>query len=264
MVTITSKQNDKIKQISALLGSKKARAEQSLFVAEGVRVCAEALTHGAAKSLYATEQGYKKLCDFIGKTPDTDSVIISDDVATKLGDTVTTQGVFALCATDYHKPIEHLSAGQGAILLSSLGDPGNVGSVIRSCKAFSLPLILSGDCADIYSPKVIRSSMGGIFRSDIYVGGDTAKIIDHLKSLGTAVYAAALTSDAVNLTDSSVKLRTAVVAIGNEGHGLSDDVISRCDKSVIIPISEDSESLNAAVAASIFAWEISKVGGVTC
>lgn len=113
---------------------------------------------------------------------------------------------------------------------------------------------MTSDCPDAASPKVLRASMGAAARLDIYVVADAEAAIAELRASGKTVYAAALGERSVAVN--TVSLDGAVVAIGNEGSGLSERVADACDKRVILPISESSESLNAAMAATVFAWEL--------
>lgn len=134
-----------------------------------------------------------------------------------------------------------------AILLENVQDPGNVGTVIRTANAFSIGAVfLVGDCADLYNPKTVRATMGAIFRQTVISGGFP----------DIPVYAAVLADDAADI--GSVALENCAVAVGSEGSGLTDELVARCDGKVIIPMNSESESLNAAVAASVFMWEMSK------
>ncbi len=129
-----------------------------------------------------------------------------------------------------------------------------MGAVIRSANAFGLDVFLSADCPDLFSPKVIRASMGGVFRAAARVIPSMETLIDELRGLGVPVYAAALSAQSVSVL--SVPLHRAAVMIGNEGGGIPSELAALCDGSVMIPIRGGCESLNAAVAAGIFAWEM--------
>lgn len=134
-----------------------------------------------------------------------------------------------------------------AIILENVQDPGNVGTVIRTANAMNIGCVyLVGDCASLHNTKTIRATMGAVFHQRV--------LVNTLPDL--PIYGAVLDRDAVDI--GKVRLENCAVAIGNEGNGLSKNLIDRCEKKVIIPISEKSESLNAGVAASIFMWEMSK------
>ena len=141
-----------------------------------------------------------------------------------------------------------------AILLENVQDPGNVGTVIRTAAAMGVDtVILCGACADVYSPKTARATMGAIFRERIIhcSADDVRAIVDRN---GLKLYGAALSDRAADIR--SLQLSNAVVAVGSEGQGLSEEFLTQCDGELIIPMSPGSESLNAAVAASIILWEM--------
>lgn len=150
-------------------------------------------------------------------------------------------------------------AGTGiknAIVLENLQDPGNVGTVLRTAAAFSVDaVILCGDCADLYSPKTVRATMGAIFRQRAF-----ALRLEELPALlrrnGLRLYGAALSDAAQDVR--KVDITNSAVAVGSEGRGLSEALLSLCDGEVIIPMDARSESLNAAVAASVLMWEMSR------
>jgi TrmH family RNA methyltransferase len=147
------------------------------------------------------------------------------------------------------------------ILLESVRDPLNVGAIIRSAAALGVGhLILSADCADVYHPRTVRAAMGPLFSMPITRVEDLAGSVAALRAEGRPVYAAALDDTALRL--GSFPLHdgetAACAVIGNEGHGLSEDVIRACTRSIYIPMEADTESLNAGVAAALLMWELCK------
>lgn len=145
-----------------------------------------------------------------------------------------------------------------AIVLENVQDPGNVGTVIRTASAFGIDsVILVGDCADPYNFKTVRSAMGALFRQRI-LSVDLTGLGELLRTNGIKLYGAALSDLAEDIR--KVDIRSAAVAIGSEGQGLSKVFLESCDGQVIIPMLPHSESLNAAVAASVVMWEMN--GGV--
>lgn len=141
-----------------------------------------------------------------------------------------------------------------ALVLESVQDPGNTGTVVRCADAFGIgAVILTGNCADIFSPKAARATMGAIFRERIIVcsPGELREVLD-----GLPLYGAALSREALDIR--SLDLAGSAVAVGSEGRGLSDELLSVCSGTVIIPMSGRCESLNAAVAASVIMWEMSR------
>lgn len=143
---------------------------------------------------------------------------------------------------------------KNAILLENVQDPGNVGTVIRTAAAMGVDtVILCGACADVYSPKTARATMGAVFRERIlHLTASEAAELARRNAL--ALYGAALSERASDIRE--LALNTAIVAIGSEGRGLSEELLALCDGELIIPMSPGSESLNAAVAASIVLWEM--------
>jgi len=162
---------------------------------------------------------------------------------------------------------QELNTSTAHILLDSVSDPGNVGTIIRTAYAFGIgSVILTGECADPYNPKTVRATMGAVFKQRIHTmsfselagikkksentpRGEDAGSYEN----GVTFIGAALGDDCLDI--SSVGLGGAIIAVGSEGRGLSDEILSLCDKKVMIPIAPGCESLNAAVAAAIAMWE---------
>ena len=143
-----------------------------------------------------------------------------------------------------------------AIVLENLQDPGNVGTVIRTANAFNIDaVILVGACADLYNPKTVRASMGAIFRQRV-LEMDIAQLDEFTQRQSLPLFGAALSDNAADLR--MIEIHRAAVAVGSEGRGLSKELLDICGGELIIPMSPDSESLNAAVAASVIMWEMSR------
>ena len=141
-----------------------------------------------------------------------------------------------------------------AIILEGVQDPGNVGTVIRTAAAFDIDaVVLTGNCADLYNPKTVRAAMGALFRQYVL---ETDDIPAFLRSTGLELYGAALSDEAADIR--AVNIKNAAVAIGSEGRGLSQELLNICGGKIIIPMDPNSESLNAAVAASLAMWEMAR------
>lgn len=145
---------------------------------------------------------------------------------------------------------------KNAIVLENVQDPGNVGTVIRTANAFGIgAVLLVGACADLYNPKTVRATMGAIFRQRV-----EQLSVDEMKALlcenALPLYGAALSDGARDIRQA--ELRQAAVAIGSEGNGLSRELLALCDGQIIIPMTPESESLNAGVAASVVMWEMTR------
>ena len=275
MEKIKSKQNEKIKKVCGLIASKRDRDAQGLFVCEGIRLCMDGVKTGLCpQETYITEYALKKypeISEICGKSER--AYLITNEIAEKISDTDMPQGVFAVFKKlDNLKTAVKIRSGEFCetgggksryVILSSLQDPGNMGAVMRTCEALGITgLIISADCPDIYAPKTIRASMGGLFRLPIYISPDIGGEILALREQGVKVYAAALESGALSASGGEFAKTLAgshlAAVIGNEGSGLSGDIVSACTGSVMIPMRGPADSLNAAVAAGILIWEMTK------
>ena len=257
MQRITSKDNPNIKLYRKLLENKKARRENGMFVLEGVRLISDAISEGAKlRSVFVTEDSAAKL-DIKSLSEDVDCYLISDELKEKISDTGNPQGAFAICET-LDKPIfsDTIKSGGKYILLHSVQDPGNLGTVIRTADAVGVDAVFLAECCELYNPKVIRSTMGSIFRLNVSeVRFD--EVFPLFKERGVRTYAAVIDSDAVSLTDCNFSDGGAVL-IGNEGNGLPDEVSDLCDVRLTIKMQGNVNSLNAAMAAGIIMWELKK------
>ncbi|MBQ8508947.1 MAG: RNA methyltransferase [Clostridia bacterium] len=255
---ITSRQNPLITRL-AKLSDKKHRDAEGLMRLDGVKLFSEAVKSGlAVEYVFLAQSRREKLCaeladDLAGAGGRIYTV--ADPVLEKLTDEKAPQGIVAFCRYfDVSRTVD--ADASRTLLLSSIRDPGNLGTMIRTAYALGIDRVyISADCADLYSPKTLRAAMGTIFRQPLTVVEDERTLIADLRGNGIAVYAAALRENAVKL--GSVPLPERVcVAIGNEGHGLSDEVIDACTGTMIIPMNPGCESLNAASAATVLIWEI--------
>ncbi len=270
--TITSRQNPLVKW-AASLSEKKSREAERSFIAEGEKLCFEAakselpVTH-----VFISESKKNRLYPLIfeafsgGLYKNTKLVCLSEGAFEKISTEKAPQGVIIVIKyLDFFRELDiiykedfFLSKDERALALSSLRDPGNLGAVIRSAVAFGVEhIVLTADSADLYNPKTVRSAMGCLFRIKATIVKDFSSFIRAARDNGRRVFAAELTESALPLGSLELSRRDVFV-IGNEGHGIPADISSECDKSVFIPITQTTESLNAAVAASILIWEQSK------
>jgi len=262
---ITSRKNPTVMLAASLL-EKKYRDREGLFRTDGIKLAREAFQNGACvKLVLLRRSSLDTLDDFIKNSPSFDAVVLEDAVFDKISEEKSPEGVICIVKhLDNFKKIATIDnrdsffseiAEDRTLILESLRDPGNLGTVIRSAKAFGVGnIIISSDCADVYNPKTLRASMGGVFGVCIYSFPSLLPIVREIQKRGGRVFAAALDRNAVGLDTLEIK-KGDVFAVGNEGHGLSDELIASCDRSVFIPISEGSESLNASAAAAIILWE---------
>ncbi|MBO5939218.1 MAG: RNA methyltransferase [Clostridia bacterium] len=269
---ITSRQNERVKALTAL-GEKKHRRAKGLLRADGKKLFWEAISSSAEivevwLSEGASDATKEAVAEAIrrGRLEERRIVYASESVFEKITDEASPEGIVTVLRAmeRLHERLpqgESLDAsrfaGERLLIAESLRDAGNLGTVIRSCAALGIDrLILSDDCADLYHPKTLRAAMGAIFRLPILtVGqGELASAIQALRSAGRRVYATALREGASPIGEISLRKEDCFV-IGNEGHGLSDTVIEACDECAIIPMREGNESLNAAAAATVCIWE---------
>ena len=264
MEIITSRNNPKV-QFAASLKDKKTRKESGIFYFEGKKLFLEAVSKSVPLvSVFCTESNLKTVEKALSEKKDIAVYMVNDSVYSKLTDEKAPEGIFCLAKTidKYHNfatiYIPEKIMGQNPpsrMMLCSLRDPGNLGTVIRACAAFGCDeLILTDDCADIYNAKTVRASMGMLFNLKIRTISDPIQTIEHLKTSGQKVLATALHHDSLSLFDIT-KPEKACFVIGNEGHGLSEEIINACSGSVIIPMQPGTESLNASIAASILLYE---------
>lgn len=267
---ITSRQNPTVKQICALL-DKKSRRESGLFRFDGIKLFGEAVACGLSIERVVLSLGASQnVRDAVereierGRLESSRVLLVGEEVFSKISEERSPEGIVTVARALEQKHRTHteldgfcVSREERILVAESLRDPGNLGTVIRSCAALGIDrLVISDDCADLYNPKTIRAAMGGLFRMDVDVipTNELAAAIGILRASGRRVFAAALREDAHALGELEL-LRGDCFVIGNEGHGLSESVISACDACAIIPMTEGSESLNAAAAAAICIWE---------
>lgn len=256
---ITSRENPEVKRYVQLAGSRKERRQSGLFVTEGFKLTSEAFAAGCGPvALFVTGEAWDRYEQLEKFAPQFELFCrVSQPVADKLAQSASPQGVFGIFRMLDNR-IQTVKIGKDGryILLFSMQDPGNIGTILRTAAAFGLDgVFLSSDCPDLYSLKVLRATMGGVFKIPLEISDDLTDVVHRLQEAGVRVYAAALDRKAVSLRRMGLGAGCAVV-IGNEGNGLPARLIEKCDQTVMIPMRPDSESLNAAMAAGIFLWEM--------
>lgn len=271
---LTSKSNPLAVQL-AKLSQKKYRDEQGLFLLDGEKLFCEAVAFGASiEYVILTQDYFAQRAEYIKEKlacagyEDMRLTIVSDAVFEKITTEKSPQGIITVAKTiDFFEKYTKIynnekfySEPRSTVMLCELRDPGNLGTVLRSACAFETDAVyITNGCTDIFSPKVVRGSMGALFKAPIRNGCDALTQISELRALGVRVYAAALDRDAICLDRLELAQDDSVCfVIGNEGHGLSREVIDECDGSVFIPMAQNTESLNASTASSILMWELYK------
>lgn len=254
---INSTSNKQVKRVVNLRSKSKIRREEGLYVAEGLRMCRE-FTPREVESLYVTEdfaasrENRKWMEDFKWE-------MVTDIVMNFMADTKTPQGVLAVAKQRAHT-LESLLAGNGPaclMILETLQDPGNLGTILRAGEGAGITgIVMNRECADIYSPKVIRSTMGSILRVPFVYTDDFASAIRQIKGAGIRLFAAHL--DGANNYDQEDYTGNVGFMIGNEGSGLTEGTAALADACVKIPMAGKVESLNAAIASSILMFETAR------
>ena len=244
---LSSQDNKKIRELKKLSSSRAFRRETGLLFCEGDTLFRDAVAYGAEIGSVFLREGSGLSC------PEGIEVYeVSEKLFRSLSEVETPQNVIFTA----HLPTEDPAIASGpALLLDALADPGNLGTVLRTAVAFGIPVILGEGSVDPTSPKVVRSAMGALFRAKL-LSGDLKKIVPVMKKAGVPVYAATLSERSVPLA--SLSLEGVSVAVGNEAHGVSKEIRALSDKEIVIPMPGGAESLNAAVAASILMWEMTK------
>lgn len=258
MKEITSKDNKLIKYISKLQTSAKFRREEQKFIAEGLRVCVEAaLSNADIESVLVTEEALSKHKDTLRPLLESSAEIYltSEKAISAACDTKSPQGVVCVVKT-LDNNIDFDTINNKYILLESIQDPSNLGTILRTADALGVcGVIMTRDCCDIYSPKVCRGAMGALFRVPHMFVEDAVSFIGEFNKTGTSY--AAVVREATPVRACSFEGST-LVAIGNEGNGLTDATASACSHRITIPMTGIAESLNAAIAAGILMWEMVK------
>ncbi|MBQ2971849.1 MAG: RNA methyltransferase [Ruminococcus sp.] len=261
MDIIKSKDNKTVKYISKLISNSKFRKEEGRFVVEGVRLCSEVFKNNAFVDYFVFSVGAaEKYADFVNELRGVaeNSICVEDRIFSALSDTKTPQGVLCVVKTlDKQCDFDKIKKNGIILALDNIQDPSNLGTILRSADALGVDgVVLSHDCCDVYSPKVVRGSMGAIFRIPFMITDHLAGFVTEFNNCGTS-YACVLDDTAVTVNDMKF-IRPSLSVIGNEGNGVSVSVINACSNKLYIPMHNNAESLNAAVAASIIMWEMVK------
>lgn len=247
METITSRRNPLFQTIRKLNSSAAFRRQKGLFVCEGPKLLEEAVKWGAEIECAVRTPEFDLPAALNCRVVET-----SGDVFPSLCDTETPQGVLFTCRLPDTALPDKLSPGR-YLVLDGVQDPGNLGTVWRTADALGAAgLLLTGACADPFSPKAARATMGACFRLPAWKGERRA-VAELLKKSGVPLYATALREDAEDVRKAD--LRKAAVVIGSEGRGISEELLALSERALKIPMEEKCESLNAAVAAAIVLWE---------
>lgn len=261
MINITSNSNSTIKEVKSLY-RRKERWKKQLFIVEGVKIVEECIDNNYPLSyiIYCDDlfnvQGGVELFQ---KIQYSDRLInIPIELYKEISDTENPQGILAVSRFKKN-PIENIDIEKNPfiLLLDKVQDPGNMGTIIRTGDAFGVDgIIVTEGCVDIYNPKVVRSTMGSIFRVPIYHEGNAIKAIENLKNKGVEILSTSLKES--QYMESIDFKESCMFIIGNESKGVSQSLNDLADKLIRIPMIGEAESLNVAIASSIIMYESMK------
>lgn len=256
---ISSLSNPQIKNLVLLQKKSKARDEQGIYVIEGLKMFEEAKDMGLLRKAYVSETFYEEM---LQKNSDYfkgfDYELVTDSVMKGVSETKTPQGILGTVAKADYSLEDILSRPDACLLLlEDIRDPGNMGTMIRTAEGAGVTGIIFGDSTvDIYNPKVIRATMGSIYRVPWYQAQDFYGTLDRIRKEGITIYAAHLMGIPYD-TEGCFRGKCAFL-IGNEANGLSEQAASKADQLIKIPMAGKVESLNAAVAAAILMYEAAR------
>ena len=272
MEVLTSRKNPYIQHLRELAKDACSRRAAGEFICDSPKLLEEALLCGAELTSVLwrkgkQENGGRNYCADSGDSSAICGAALPDDLrfAEGVREYMAEEELFAYASPMVNSPgpvftvrIKEPDTDTpigNAIVLENVQDPGNIGTVIRTANAFGIgAVILTGECADLYSPKTVRSTMGALFRQRV-IRTDNEHLLPLLKKHGLPLYGAVLSDRAKSILAADLSGGCAV-AVGNEGRGLSGELRQLCEGELIIPMEPGTESLNAAVAAAVIMWEM--------
>ena len=242
---ITSRKNPLLQQVKKLLSSRKEREETGLFVSDGTKLLKEAIRFWPGlETVILSENVTMEIPEWVR------TVIVPEDVMASVSPMQSPQGALFVCRLP--EKTEFIPK-PGMLLLDGIQDPGNLGTILRTADALQIPVALLEGCADPYSHKVVRASMGAVFRmKPVQTTWQEAKAA--CAAAGICVGVTALTNTAKDIREAP--LSTMAVVIGSEGQGVRREILDSTENSLIIPMAPNCESLNAAIAAAIVMWQM--------
>jgi TrmH family RNA methyltransferase len=236
-----------VQQVRKLLSSRKAREEAGLFAADGIKLLSEAVRWWPGLDTVILSEGVE------AELPDSVKLVrVSREIMAYISPMETPQGALFLCRLPQKQAFV---PKPGMLLLDGIQDPGNVGTILRTADALEVPVVLLEGCADPYSHKVVRASMGAVFRTPV-VQADWATVRAACAGAEIPVAVTALSQRAADIR--SADTGSMAVVIGSEGQGVREEILQQADRELIIPMNPRCESLNAAIAAAIVMWQMRK------
>ena len=242
---ITARKNPLLQQVRKLVSSRKERENSGLFVADGTKLLAEAVKWWPGLETVILSDGVEV------EVPDHVRVVtVPKDVMESISPMQTPQGALFLCRLPEKR---EFIPKPGMLLLDGIQDPGNLGTILRTADALEIPVVLLEGCADPYGHKVVRASMGAVFRTPV-VQTTWEQVKDACAAAQIPVAVTALSDRAEDIR--SAALNKMAVVIGSEGQGVRKEILQSAQAELIIPMNPNCESLNAAIAAAIVMWQM--------
>ena len=244
---ITSRKNPLLQQVKKLFSSRREREQTGLFAADGTKLLEEAARYCPGLETAILSDGVEVLL------PERVRIIrVPGDVMESISPMASPQGAVFLCRLPEKTPFRPVP---GMLLLDGIQDPGNLGTILRTADALNVPVVLLEGCADAYSHKVVRASMGAVFRVPV-VSASWVQVRDACLEAGIPIAVTALDDRAVDIRQAA--LSKMAVVIGSEGQGVRREILEGAGEKLIIPMNPHCESLNAAIAAAIVMWQMKK------
>lgn len=243
---ITARKNPLIQKVRRLVSSAAARRESGLFVGDGTKLLREAIRFWPGLDTVILEDGVE-----VENLPQAVRVVrVPAQIMAYISPMQTPQGAVFLCSLPENSGFV---PKPGMLVLDGIQDPGNVGTILRTADALDVPVVLLDGCADPYGWKVVRSSMGAVFRTPVVQAG-WEQVWGACKTAGIPIGVTALSDRAVDIRNAD--LTKMALVIGSEGRGVRPEILSSADQELIIPMNPHCESLNAAIAAAIVMWQM--------
>ena len=244
---ITSRKNPLLQQVKKLLSSRKEREKAGLFVADGTKLLEEAVKYYPGLDTVILTEGVE-----VSVPEGVRLVRVPEDVMASISPMEAPQGALFLCRLPAK---EKFVPSKGMLILDGIQDPGNIGTILRTADALEIPVVLLEGCADPYNHKVVRASMGAVFRTSV-IQSTWEEVHTACKEAGIPVAVTALSDRARDIREAD--LCQMAVVIGSEGRGVRKEVLENADHELIIPMNPRCESLNAGIAAAICMWQMKK------
>lgn len=242
---ISSRKNPLLQQVKKLLTSRAERRKTGLFVGDGVKLLEEAVKYGAELQTVILSEGIEAAVPEGVRT-----VRVPEDVMASISPMEAPQGAMFLAKIPAQQDFQ---PKKGMLILDGVQDPGNIGTILRTADAMDVSVVLLDGCADPWSWKVVRSTMGAAFRAPVFQAS-WEEVLGKCREAGIPIGVTALSDRAVDIR--SADLSEMALVIGSEGRGVRKEVLRNADRELIIPMNPHCESLNAAIAAAIVMWEI--------